>query len=63
MPVGATHGATFGSKGARIAIVKLNNSSPAASCFERLVELRERGLNWLAYFFELFPNTFPTLEG
>ena len=50
MPVGATHGATFGSKGARIAIVKLNNgSSPAASCFERVVELRERGLNWLAW--------------
>src|SRR6266516_4335591 len=41
MPAGATHSARFGSKGARIAIVKPRSAtSPAAGCFDRLAELR-----------------------
>jgi len=50
MPAGAWHGARFGSKGARIVIVRAKNgSSPAAGCLNRLVELRDRGLSWLAW--------------
>jgi AraC family transcriptional regulator len=50
MPAGAWHGARFGSKGARVVIVKLNNaSSPVAGSLDRLVELRGRGLPWLAW--------------
>jgi AraC family transcriptional regulator len=46
MPSGATHGARFGQEGARIVIVKPGR---AAACLERLVELRGRGLSWLAW--------------
>ncbi len=50
MPVGATHGARFGSDGARIVIVRPRNASePIAGCFEGLVELRGRELTWLAW--------------
>src|SRR2546429_386459 len=50
LPVGATHGARFGSEGARILIVRPRNaSSPVAGCFDRLVELRGRELSWLAW--------------
>jgi AraC family transcriptional regulator len=50
MPAGATHGARFGSKGARIVIVKPSDgSSPIAGCLDRLVELRGRDLSWLAW--------------
>jgi AraC family transcriptional regulator len=45
IPVGATHGARFGSAGARILIVM-----PGSACrFDRLVELRGRELTWLAW--------------
>ncbi len=47
MPAGAAHGARFGSTGARIVIVKPSNG--AAGCLDRLAELRERGLSWLAW--------------
>ncbi|MFL6036582.1 MAG: helix-turn-helix domain-containing protein [Gaiellaceae bacterium] len=46
MPSGAVHGARFGCEGARILIVK---PSRAAACLHRLVELRGRGLDWLAW--------------
>src|SRR2546423_8881241 len=50
LPVGATHGARFGSEGARILIVRPRNAaSPVAGCFDRLVELRGRELSWLAW--------------
>jgi len=50
MPVGATHGARFGSTGARVVIVKPTDaSSPVAGCLDRLVELRARGFSWLAW--------------
>jgi AraC family transcriptional regulator len=50
MPVGATHGARFGSDGARIVIVRPQNASdPVAGCFDDLVELRSRELVWLAW--------------
>jgi AraC family transcriptional regulator len=50
MPVGATHGARFGSEGARILIVRPRTASdPVAGCFDRLVELRGRELTWLAW--------------
>jgi hypothetical protein len=48
MPAGATHGARFASTGARIVIVKPNESTNAAAAsLERLAELR--GLGWLAW--------------
>lgn len=50
MPVGATHGARFGSDGARILVVRPRTpSDPVAGCFDRLVELRGRELTWLAW--------------
>lgn len=50
MPAGALHGARFGSKGARIVIVKPKApAGPAAASLTRLVELRDRSLNWLAW--------------
>ncbi len=50
MPAGATHGARFGSKGARIVIVKPKSASnPVDGCLDRLVELRGHGLSWLAW--------------
>jgi AraC-like DNA-binding protein len=50
MPTGATHGARFGPKGARIVIVKPKKPSDRVTgCLDRLVELRESGLSWLAW--------------
>jgi AraC family transcriptional regulator len=50
IPVGATHGALFGSDGARILIVKPRSASePVAGCFDRVAELRGRELTWLAW--------------
>jgi AraC family transcriptional regulator len=50
MPAGAWHGARFGSHGARIVIVRpKSESSPAARGLDRLVELRDRRLSWLAW--------------
>ena len=41
IPVGATHGARFGSDGARILIVRARSpSDPVAGCFDRVAELR-----------------------
>src|SRR6476646_4882375 len=40
IPQGATHGARFGSDGARILIVRARSpSDPAAGCFDRVAEL------------------------
>jgi AraC family transcriptional regulator len=47
MPVGETHGARFGARGARILIVRPR--SAGEGCFDRLVELRGRELTWLAW--------------
>jgi AraC family transcriptional regulator len=50
MPVGATHGARFGKRGARIVIVKPNAAtSRVAQYFDRLAELRGGGLPSLAW--------------
>src|SRR4029079_18131329 len=50
IPVGATHGARFGSDGARILIVRPRSASdPVAGFFERVAELRGRELTWLAW--------------
>jgi AraC family transcriptional regulator len=50
MPTGAWHGAHFGSQGARIVIVRpKSESSPAARGLDRLVELRDHRLSWLAW--------------
>jgi len=50
IPVGATHGARFGSEGARILIVRPRSASdPIAGCFDRVAELRGRELTWLAW--------------
>jgi AraC family transcriptional regulator len=50
MPAGATHSARFGTKGARIAIVKPRSEAGAAlGCFKRLAELRACGFVWLAW--------------
>jgi AraC family transcriptional regulator len=50
MPAGATHSARFGTRGARIAVVKPRNAAGAAlGCFDRLAELRGRGFGWLAW--------------
>ena len=50
MPAGATHSARFGTKGARIAIVKpRTEAGTALGCFDRLAELRGRGFGWLAW--------------
>jgi AraC family transcriptional regulator len=50
MPAGAAHAAGFGPLGARIVVVKPRAASnPGASCLNRLVEHRGRGLSWLAW--------------
>jgi AraC family transcriptional regulator len=50
MPAGAEHGARFGSNGARIIIVRpKRESSPAARCLDRLLELRDGRLSWLGW--------------
>ena len=50
IPSGETHGARFGSKGARIVIVKPGGPANGAGiCLDRLAELRGRGLSWLAW--------------
>ena len=50
IPVGATHGARFGSDGARILIVRPRSPfDPVAGCFDRVAELRGRELTWLAW--------------
>jgi AraC family transcriptional regulator len=50
IPAGATHGARFGSDGARILVVKPRSErNPIAGCFDRLVELRRSELTWLAW--------------
>src|SRR5690242_11041640 len=50
IPVGATHGALFGSDGARILIVKPRSASePVAGCFDRVAELRGAELKWLGW--------------
>jgi AraC family transcriptional regulator len=50
IPQGATHGARFGSAGARILIVRPRNASdPVAGCFDRIAELRGCELTWLAW--------------
>jgi AraC family transcriptional regulator len=49
MPAGARHAARFGSKGARILIVRPSDAtSPVTRCLERFAELRGRGFGWLA---------------
>jgi AraC family transcriptional regulator len=50
MPIGATHGARFGPRGARIVIIKPNAvTSRVAQCFDRLAELRGGALRSLAW--------------
>ncbi|MDP9309071.1 MAG: AraC family transcriptional regulator [Actinomycetota bacterium] len=50
IPQAATHGARFGSAGARILIVRPRSASdPVAGCFDRIAELRGRELTWLAW--------------
>jgi AraC family transcriptional regulator len=50
MPAGMWHGARFGSAGATIVIVRpRSESTPLTDAFRRLVELRGRGFNWLAW--------------
>ena len=48
MPAGTRHSARFGSRGARIVIVKPRHASTASS-LERLAELRGSGFAWLAW--------------
>jgi AraC family transcriptional regulator len=50
MPAGLWHGARFGSAGATIVIVRPRSGTiPLGDSFRRLVELRGRGFNWLAW--------------
>ena len=50
MPVGATHGARFGSQGARVLVVKLEDgSSPLTGMLGRLADFRAPGATWLAW--------------
>jgi AraC family transcriptional regulator len=50
IPAGLWHGAHFGSAGATIVIVRpRSEATPLTDCFRRLVELRGRGFNWLAW--------------
>ena len=50
MPAGLWHGATFGRVGATIVIVRpATPTTPLTHAFRRLVELRGRGFNWLAW--------------
>lgn len=50
MPAGMRHGARFGSAGATIVIVRpRSEATPLTEAFKRLVELRGRGFNWLAW--------------
>ena len=50
MPSGLWHSARFGATGSTIMIVRPRTAStPLTDAFERLVELRGRGFNWLAW--------------
>ena len=50
MPAGLWHGANFGRAGATIVIVRPRTpATPLTDAFRRLVELRGRGFNWLAW--------------
>jgi AraC family transcriptional regulator len=50
MPAGLWHGARFGPVGSTIVIIRpRSDSTPLTDAFRRLVELRGRGLNWLAW--------------
>jgi AraC family transcriptional regulator len=50
MPAGTRHSARFGSRGARIVIVKPRHApSPLGRSLERLAELRGSGFTWLAW--------------
>ena len=50
MPAGMWHRARFGSSGATIVILRpRSESTPLSDAFRRLVELRGRGFNWLAW--------------
>ena len=50
MPAGLRHGASFGASGSTIVIIRPNgDSTPLTGAFRRLVELRGRGFNWLAW--------------
>lgn len=50
MPAGLWHGARFGPAGSTIVIIRPNSdSTPLVDAFRRLVELRGRGFNWLAW--------------
>jgi AraC family transcriptional regulator len=50
MPAGLWHGARFGLAGSTIVIVRPSSeSTPLPDVFRRLVELRGRGFNWLAW--------------
>jgi AraC family transcriptional regulator len=49
MPVGARHGARFGSEGARILVVRpKDETSEVAASLRRVVELKGDGFGWLA---------------
>jgi AraC family transcriptional regulator len=50
MPTGATHGARFGSDGARVLVIRpMPEWDAPRGCLDRLVELRGRGFGWLAW--------------
>jgi AraC family transcriptional regulator len=50
IPAGATHGARFGSDGARILVVRPRSEhGPVVGCFDRLLELRGAELKWLGW--------------
>jgi AraC family transcriptional regulator len=50
MPAGMWHGARFGVDGATIVVVRARSeATPLSAAFSRLVELRGRGFNWLAW--------------
>jgi AraC family transcriptional regulator len=50
MPAGLWHGARFGPAGSTVVIIRPNSdATPLTDAFRRLVELRGRGFNWLAW--------------
>jgi AraC family transcriptional regulator len=50
MPAGLWHGARFGPAGSTVLIIRPDrDSTPLSTAFRRLVELRGRGFNWLAW--------------